>query len=175
MLSWLSVWSEVQMICIWSRWCHCHPIICCFINIQIGLPFWCWLTEVVLQKTPLNGSLSITITVRILITYLIMQQVCFQLCYVLAWHKLCWFQETPHSASVNCSDVQQRNRNCIKAGYCVKQGAVVSIVSHVSFTHGASLSPVSLLALCCFVPHAYFTTGLGSLFSAGRCSTGFCY
>ena len=21
----LSAWSEVQMICIWSSWCHCHP------------------------------------------------------------------------------------------------------------------------------------------------------
>jgi len=28
-LPWLSVWSEVQMICIWSSWCHCHPIISC--------------------------------------------------------------------------------------------------------------------------------------------------
>ena len=38
-LLWLSVWSEVQMICIWSSWCHCHPIISCFIKIQIGLTF----------------------------------------------------------------------------------------------------------------------------------------
>jgi len=22
---WLSVWSEVQIVCIWSSWCHCHP------------------------------------------------------------------------------------------------------------------------------------------------------
>jgi len=28
-LAWLSVWSELQMICIWSSWCHCHPIISC--------------------------------------------------------------------------------------------------------------------------------------------------
>jgi len=35
----LSVWSEVEMICIWSSWCHCHPIISCFIKIQIGLIF----------------------------------------------------------------------------------------------------------------------------------------
>jgi len=41
-LAWLSVCSEVQMIC--------HPIISCFIKIQIGLPFWCWLTRVVLEK-----------------------------------------------------------------------------------------------------------------------------
>jgi len=28
-LAGLSVWSEVQMICIWSSWCHCHSIISC--------------------------------------------------------------------------------------------------------------------------------------------------
>jgi len=22
---WLSVWSKVQIVCIWSSWCHCHP------------------------------------------------------------------------------------------------------------------------------------------------------
>jgi len=36
---WLSVWSEVQMLCIWSSWCHCHPIISCFIKIRLGLTF----------------------------------------------------------------------------------------------------------------------------------------
>jgi len=35
-LAWLSVWSEVQMICIWSSWCHCQTVISCFIK-----PFWC--------------------------------------------------------------------------------------------------------------------------------------
>jgi len=39
MLAWLSVWCEAQMIYIWSSWCHCHPIISCFIKIQIGLTF----------------------------------------------------------------------------------------------------------------------------------------
>jgi len=38
-LAWLSVWSEVQMICIWSSWCHCHPVISCFIKIENGLTF----------------------------------------------------------------------------------------------------------------------------------------
>jgi len=28
-LAWLSVWSGVQMICIWSSGCHCQPIITC--------------------------------------------------------------------------------------------------------------------------------------------------
>jgi len=39
MLAWLSVWNEVQMICMWSNWCHCHPIISCSIKIQIGSTF----------------------------------------------------------------------------------------------------------------------------------------
>jgi len=38
-LTWLSVWSEVPVICIWSSWCHCHPIISCFTKIHIGLTF----------------------------------------------------------------------------------------------------------------------------------------
>jgi len=33
-LVWLSVWSKMQMICILSGWCRCHPIISCFIKIQ---------------------------------------------------------------------------------------------------------------------------------------------
>ena len=24
-LMWLSVWSEVQIVCLWSSWCHCIP------------------------------------------------------------------------------------------------------------------------------------------------------
>jgi len=38
-LAWLSVCSEVQMICMWSSWCHYHPIISFFIEIQIVLTF----------------------------------------------------------------------------------------------------------------------------------------
>jgi len=33
-LAWLSVYSEVQMICIWSCWCCWNPIISCFIKIE---------------------------------------------------------------------------------------------------------------------------------------------
>jgi len=33
-----SIWSEVQMACIWSSWCH-PPVISCFIKIQLGLTF----------------------------------------------------------------------------------------------------------------------------------------
>jgi len=55
----LSVRSEVQMICIWSSWCYCHPIISSSSKIQKGgLPFWCQLTQIVLEKRPLNKCSS---------------------------------------------------------------------------------------------------------------------
>ena len=38
-MRWLSVWNKVQMMCIWSSWCHCHLIISCFIKIQIRFTF----------------------------------------------------------------------------------------------------------------------------------------
>jgi len=33
-LAWLSVWSEVQIVCMWSSWCRCHP------ETSIILPFY---------------------------------------------------------------------------------------------------------------------------------------
>ena len=27
LLACLSIWNEVRMICLWSSWCHCHPVI----------------------------------------------------------------------------------------------------------------------------------------------------
>ena len=56
MLVWLSVWSEVQIVCIWSSWCHCHPETpSSHLNPDCFLPFWYWLTQVVLEKRLLNG------------------------------------------------------------------------------------------------------------------------
>ena len=54
MLAWLSVCSKVQMICVWSSWCHCHPIISCFITIQSGLTFLLPAYPGFLEKRPLN-------------------------------------------------------------------------------------------------------------------------
>ena len=48
-LAWLSVWSEVQMTCVWSSWCHCHPVISALENPE-WLSFWCRPTRVVLEK-----------------------------------------------------------------------------------------------------------------------------
>jgi len=49
-LAWLSLWSEVQLICIWSSRCHRHPIVSYFTKILTGLAsFWCRLIQVVLE------------------------------------------------------------------------------------------------------------------------------
>ena len=53
-LAWLSVWSEVQT-CIWPSWCHCHSLSRAPVKSRLVLPFWYRLTQVVLEKRPLNG------------------------------------------------------------------------------------------------------------------------
>jgi len=57
-LVWLSLWREVQIVCIWSSWCHRHtqtPSSLTSFKSRLVLPFWYQLTHVVLQKRPLNG------------------------------------------------------------------------------------------------------------------------
>jgi len=58
-LACLPVWSEVHMICIYSNWCHCRPIVSCFIKIQNGLTFLVPAYPGCPGKRPLNGCLSV--------------------------------------------------------------------------------------------------------------------
>ena len=39
MLAWLPVWTEEQLIGIWSGWYYCHLVISCFTEIQNSLSF----------------------------------------------------------------------------------------------------------------------------------------
>ena len=58
---WLSVWSKVQIVCIWSSWCHCRPKTpssLALFESRLILPFWYRLTQIVLEKRPLNGCSS---------------------------------------------------------------------------------------------------------------------
>jgi len=47
-LVWLSVWSVMQMICIWSSLCHCHPSSPASVKSRMvylsgaGLARWSW-------------------------------------------------------------------------------------------------------------------------------------
>jgi len=56
-LAWLSVWSEVQT-CIWPSWCHCDSLSLSPVKSRLVLPYWYRLTQVVLEKRPLNGCSS---------------------------------------------------------------------------------------------------------------------
>jgi len=53
-LAWLSVWSEVQT-CIWLSWCHCHSLSLAAVKSRLVLPFWYRLTQIVLERRPING------------------------------------------------------------------------------------------------------------------------
>jgi len=59
-LVWLSVWSKVKIVCKWSSWCHCIPKphhLWPHLNPD-WFTFWYWLTQVVLEKRPLNRCSS---------------------------------------------------------------------------------------------------------------------
>ena len=56
-LAWLSAWSKVQ-ISIGPSWCHCHSLSLAPLKSRLVLPFWYQLTQVVLEKRPLNGCSS---------------------------------------------------------------------------------------------------------------------
>ena len=59
-LAWLSVWSEVQT-CIWPSWCHCHSLSLASVKSRLVLPFWYWLTRVVLDNGLLNGCVCVCV------------------------------------------------------------------------------------------------------------------
>ena len=71
-LAWLSVWSEMQT-CIWPSWCHCHSLSLASVKSRLVLPFWYWLTRVVLENGPLNGCVCVCLcaAVNSLLFYII--------------------------------------------------------------------------------------------------------
>jgi len=58
-LAWFSVWSKVHM----AQLVPLPLTVSCFSKILIGLPFWYWLTWVVLEKGPLNGYVCVCVCV----------------------------------------------------------------------------------------------------------------
>jgi len=56
----------VQIVCVWSSWCHCHPQIpssLASFKSRLILPTWYWLTHFVLEKRSLNGCGSVVVVV----------------------------------------------------------------------------------------------------------------
>ena len=60
-LTWLSVWSEVQT-CIRPSWCHCHSLSLASVKSRLILPFRYRITRVVPEKGPLNGCVCVCVT-----------------------------------------------------------------------------------------------------------------
>ena len=58
-LAWLSVWSKVQMICIWSSWCHCHSSSLVSVKSGMVLPFS---YRLILEKKPFNGCCCVVVS-----------------------------------------------------------------------------------------------------------------
>ena len=58
-LTWLSVWSEMQT-CLKPSWCHCHSLSLASVKSRLILPFWYRPTLVVLEKRPLNGGVCVS-------------------------------------------------------------------------------------------------------------------
>jgi len=60
-LAWLSVWSEVQIVCIWIYWCHGHSLSLASVKSRLVLPFWYRLTwdRLTWDNGPLNGCVCV--------------------------------------------------------------------------------------------------------------------
>jgi len=85
-LAWLSVWSEVQMICMWSSWCHCHPIISCSSKIQNDLHFWCRLTQVSWNKGNWMNVVVIVIVVVVVVPHVLTVSNMCDICICSNWY-----------------------------------------------------------------------------------------
>ena len=59
-LAWLSVWSELQT-CVCPSWCHCHSLSVASVKFRLVFPFWYRLTQVVLEKGPLNVCVCVCV------------------------------------------------------------------------------------------------------------------
>jgi len=60
-LAWSSVWSEVQMTCIWSGRCHCHSIISASVNSRMVYPSGTGLYPGSPGKRPLKNCVCVCV------------------------------------------------------------------------------------------------------------------
>ena len=149
------------MICIWSSWCHCHPIISCSSKMQNDLPFWCWLTQVVLEKMPLNDfSSSSYFVVRVCFSRVRFsffgtalsdgaeRSLCAVTCkyFCLEWDINCMLVGTCYCCMPWVSII-------VIVGDGGVVGAAVPIPCHGACPLSASHQKVRFVNCCCWCPH----------------------
>ena len=100
-LAWLSVWSEMQT-CISPSWCHCQSLSLAPVKSRSVLPFWYWLTRVVLDKGPLSD-----VCVCVDDSFFV-----HVVCAVCISFALLVFDDSPHSSDRTlCGRVNQNDRD----------------------------------------------------------------
>ena len=104
-LSWLSVRSEVQT-CIWPSWCRCHSPSLASVKSRLVLPFWYWLTWVVLDKGPINGCVCVCVCIHTCCCVkCCVKQSC--LCWMLVFRSACVIGRTHRSSGRNVAIMHQ--------------------------------------------------------------------
>jgi len=99
-LAWLSVWSEVQT-CIWPSWCHCHSLSLASVESRLVLPFWYWLTRVVLEKGPLNGRACVCVWERESVHVQMLLATAENLMYITTINYIAYWLSQATSATLN--------------------------------------------------------------------------
>ena len=76
--------------CIWPSWCHYHSLSLASVKSRLVLLFWYWLTQVVLEKGPLNARARARARVRV--RACVRACVCISCTYSdrLRWHSRGW-------------------------------------------------------------------------------------
>ena len=101
------------VVCIWSSWRHCHPktpsSLASFKS-RLVLPFWYRLTQVVLEKRPLNGCSSIVTSERTTITSINQTNNKPQQLYDTAWQGPLQFSASSYSFLPNCDQDHTENK-----------------------------------------------------------------
>ena len=86
-LAWLFVWSEMQT-CIWPSWCHCHSLSLASVKSRPVLLFWYRLTQVVLEKGPLNVCVCVCVCLFLWLLFFINFFSAFSaLTLLVGWHE----------------------------------------------------------------------------------------
>ena len=98
-LAWLSVWSEVQA-CIWPSWCHCHSLSLASVKSRLVLPFWYWLTRVVLD----NGPLNVCVCFRRATQKRVFDEDAFSVTYLSCENWVGQYTETPEAIDIKSVD-----------------------------------------------------------------------
>ena len=127
-LTWLSVWSEVQT-CIWPSCCHCHSLSLASVKSRLVLPFWYRLTWIVPDRGPLNVDVCQSRHQTLLQALVVIFSLCdwCLVCTCCRWQPRCIF------FAVSC---------CLRICFCPAFHGLLSLTASVLLCASPRLSTV---------------------------------